>query len=155
VSLPQLERALILAKRSNVECVVEMVGLTFNEIRRYYVLPTGTFTMVEARDDLFATYPKNRRWTVAGDLWRLDAKVIDVESGAILAVALLYGSPLDRAQSFELQEANGVLRPQGRQWGMKLDRPEDSDFVGTMMLDELAREVRGDVLPTDPASSPH
>jgi hypothetical protein len=145
-ALQPLEKALVLAQRAQADCVFQLIRLEVpsrEPKRRYFVLRGGQSVMTEVRADTFATLPQSRRRTVTGPTWEIDGKVIDVKSGAVLAVVGLAASAADQAKAFHLEERDGRLEPGYVDIEWRFDGPADLDYLRTTFMDRLALEIRG------------
>jgi hypothetical protein len=154
--LPPIERVLVLAKRAKVKCVFQLLRLETgqNVARRYFVLRGGQSVMSEVRQDTFDQFAPARRRFAWGPIWAIEGKVIDVESGEVLAVVGFEASTVDRQRVFPVEELDGLLQPPWDTTGWRFDSPDEIGYLRTLFMDRLAWQIKGTgiapVIPSPP-----
>jgi hypothetical protein len=147
--LPMLERALILAKRANADCVVQLLtfepGLTTMNTR-WFVWSNGAASLSETDEATARAAPAGRSWFASGPAWRVEGKLIDVDTGLVLAlISLQYSTPDASAVNATLPFVGGQLNLNGAYPGWILNRDSDVAPVRTAVFSRLAAEIRGDI----------
>jgi hypothetical protein len=144
--LPVLERALVLAKGANAECVFYLLGLEVGafDLTRYFVWRPSSSDLVEVDHQTYDAAAPDRRWFVSGPLWRVDGKVIDVDTGAVLAiVGLKHSTPFASDRHWQVDYVDRSLAPQGGYFGWRLVSPDDLDNIRKGIMSRLAIEILG------------
>ncbi len=144
--LSDLERALVLAKNANVDCVLQLftldVGTT--DATRLFVWPMNGRSLVESDQKTFETYNPGRRWTLVGPRWQINSKLIDVDSGNVLAVIGFSQSTAHLVQRrFELSALGDALVPADGTTGWRIASTQDVDGLRSFMMSELSAEILG------------
>ncbi len=86
--LPTLERALVLAKGANADCVFYLLELDIGgtDVVRYFVWPSDSKELKEVDRGVYESAPQYRRWFIGGPVWKIGGKVVDVENGSVLSI---------------------------------------------------------------------
>lgn len=146
--LPYLERALVLAKGANAECVFQIFRL-FDAPQpkvRYFVLHQGQAVMVEGSALEAQSFPVWRKRIISGPLWNVQGKLVAVRDGRVLAVVSLEASTVDQQRYLSFRETDGALQPS---WAFEsqFGGPEDLHLLRTALMDQLALEIKGPPVP--------
>ena len=145
--LPTLERALVLAKGANADCVFYLLGLEIGtkELIRYFVWRNPTPELIEVDHAAFDAVPDHRRWFAGGPLWRIDGKVIDVATGDILSIiSLKHSTPYAVDRRLQVAFDGTSLVPHGDYYGWRFVSAADIGVLRNIIMSRLAIEVRGD-----------
>jgi hypothetical protein len=145
--LPTLERALVLAKGANAECVFYLLGLEIgqSDLIRYFLWHDSEPSLVEVDKAAFDANPADRRWFVGGPLWKIEGKVVDVNTGAILGiVSLKHSTPFAVDRQLQVSFLGRSLVPHYEHYGWRYASPVDIDHLRRAVMSRLAIEVRGD-----------
>jgi hypothetical protein len=108
-NLTDLERALILARKSNADALLQVIDIDWKQDPRHYryfrLASDGQRFEELASREQFESTPSNQGWRVMGPSFHFEAKIIDVESGEIVAA-------VDMAQSTVREiEARSLMVP--------------------------------------------
>jgi hypothetical protein len=144
--LPTLERALLLAKGANADCVFYLLNLDVGgpDRFRYFVWRSAASSLAEVDFGTYDAAPSNRRWFVGGPGWNIEGKVVDVETAAVLGIVRLeHSTPYAADRHLAVKYSATSLVPRNGYYGWRLASPEDLGGLAGAMMSRLAAEVRG------------
>jgi hypothetical protein len=148
--LSQLERAIVLAKKANINCVfqVQRLDIGIRSASRYYHLNLSGRGLQEVPSDAVSTLDPARLWTLTGPVWDINGKVIDVENGDVLAIIDISQSSVCArpTQIFRLQSISDVPLPTAT--GQKGWRIDDTELLAKSMMSLLATIIAGPLVPS-------
>jgi hypothetical protein len=145
--LTPLERALVLAERSKVDCIFQLfrIELGLHDDARYFVWPNTANSMTEVDERTYGQTPDERRLRLTGPDWVVAGKVVDVQNGGVLATVNLQHSTVTnyRRQLYRLNAIDGLLPSYGtpRTWNVRSE--DDIRRLRTALMSELAAEIAG------------
>lgn len=151
--LPTLERALILAKESNVECVFYFLGFhPDGTAARYFIWPYEAQALVEVDRSRYDKFLPSRRWVVDGPQLRVEGKVIDVDNGSVLTIVSLSNStPFVATWTDKVAFADQSLIQDEGNGGWTLSSPEDLLRLQASLLLRVAVDLRGSATRSPPS----
>ncbi len=152
--LSQLERALVLAKKSNADALLQVEVLEWApESRRFIYQPPAPSFVPATEADWNAT-PSGQRYTIVGPTLRIEGKLIDVESGEVMAAIDLSQATVNlvapnATKSFTWIDGQGFTYDSAYGNGkMSTESPEFRQKAQDALMGALAAHVAGG--PNDP-----
>jgi sugar phosphate isomerase/epimerase len=139
-SLSDLERALVLARKSGAEVLLQVMTLRWDRddgSSRWFALAEGDALRELATATEYESIRRDRRWRLIGPTLRFEAKLIDVESGEIVATA-------DMSQSTVRQMSSGkYLVTTGHQGTISNEGPNETVFDAPDLRERVVMSIMG------------
>lgn len=141
--LSDLERALVLARKSNADAILQLIEMRWKDdvpdLYRYYWFAEGKWAEMSQKPDA-EWYKENRKRegrlaVIKGPTLGFQAKLIDVESGEIVAAIDMLHSTVD-----EVAGRTVVLPKKGRK-EHRLASVDLKDAVAESMMNRLAEVI--------------
>jgi hypothetical protein len=147
--LTDLERALVLARKSGADALLQVIRMEWRGNERNYRYfradERRTFTELASKAE-YEALPPRRGWVVSGPSFEFEAKIIDVESGEIVTAVDISQSTVREIEVKVLQgvHPDGIHNIEIVTPELKTDATGDvMEQLATLIAKGKAREARG------------
>jgi hypothetical protein len=157
VVLSQLERALVLAKKSNADALLQVEQLEWTPESRKFVYTPPNAAFVAASDADWAATPAGQHYAIVGPTLHIQGKLIDVESGEVMVAIDISQATVNmvdagEAKTFTWVPEQGFLPDAYGDGTRSTDTPEFRQKAQDALMGALATRVAGG--PNDPPPPP-
>ncbi len=143
--LTDLERALVMAKGSNADCVLKLIeaGFTQDPSSRFFVLSADGKAFTEVARRAYDGTSENRRWFVIGPQMKVRGRLISVSSGLVFVVVDLLSDAVDFVQPMPVSVVGGYAQSNAGAYGNSFNSGEYIVLMRDAMIQQLAKEIVG------------
>ncbi len=157
VVLSQLERALVLAKKSNADALLQVEQLEWTQESRKFVYTPPSAAFAAASETDWAATPTGQHYAFVGPTLHIQGKLIDVESGEVMVAIDISQATVNmvdarEAKTFTWIPDQGFLPDAYGDGTRSTDTPELRQKAQDALMGALASRVAGG--PNDPPPPP-